>query len=101
ANFQGVRNYVAAIRNSLGTRWGYVAFFTKYPVHHFAYASKPRLVMHYENDGWGPDNIDRVFTSGRRRGCPRRPPTPPYVRFRIRRFSLNVAVVVVPRGGSR
>ena len=23
---------------------------------------------------------------GRRRGCPRRPPTPPYVRFRIRRF---------------
>ena len=25
-------------------------------------------------------------TSGRRRGCPRRPPTPPYMRFRIRRF---------------
>ena len=24
--------------------------------------------------------------SGRRRGYPRRPPTPPYVRFRIRRF---------------
>ena len=25
-------------------------------------------------------------SSGRRRGHPRRPPTPPYVRFRIRRF---------------
>jgi hypothetical protein len=27
--------------------------------------------------------------SGRRRGRPRRPPTPPYVRFRIRRFMLG------------
>jgi hypothetical protein len=61
-NFQGVRDYVASIRTRLGTRWGYVAYFTKYPVNHFAYASKPRLVMHYQNDGWGPDNIDRVFT---------------------------------------
>jgi hypothetical protein len=71
-NFQGVRDYVASIRTKLGTRWGYVAFFTKYPVHHFAYASKPRLVMHYDNDGWGPDNIDRVFTheTGHIFGCP-------------------------------
>jgi hypothetical protein len=71
-NFQGVRDYVASIRNSLGTRWGYVAYFTKYPVNHFAYASKPRLVMHYDNDGWGPDNIDRVFTheTGHIFGCP-------------------------------
>jgi hypothetical protein len=72
SNFQGVRDYVASIRNSLGTRWGYVAYFTKYPVNHFAYASKPRLVMHYDNDGWGPDNIDRVFTheTGHIFGCP-------------------------------
>jgi hypothetical protein len=71
-SFQGVRDYVASIRTSLGTRWGYVAYFTKYPVHHFAYASKPRLVMHYQNDGWGPDNIDRVFTheTGHIFGCP-------------------------------
>ncbi|MBA3316044.1 MAG: hypothetical protein H0T47_22495 [Planctomycetaceae bacterium] len=71
-SFQGVRDYVASIRTSLGTRWGYVAFFTKYPLHHFAYASKPRLVMHYNNDGWGPDNIDRVFTheTGHIFGCP-------------------------------
>jgi hypothetical protein len=71
-NFQGVRNYVASIRTNLGTRWGYVGFFTKYPVHHFAYAAKPRLVMHYQNDGWGPDNIDRVFTheTGHIFGCP-------------------------------
>ena len=71
-NFSGVRNYVASIRTRLGTRWGYVAYFTKYPLNHFAYASKPRLVMAYDNDGWGPDNIDRVFTheTGHIFGCP-------------------------------
>lgn len=71
-NFQGVINYVSAIRQQLDTDWGYVGFFTKYPVHHFAYASKPRLVMHFQNDGWGPDNIDRVFTheAGHLFGCP-------------------------------
>jgi hypothetical protein len=71
-DFNGVRNYVASIRTSLGTRWGYVGYFTKYPLNHFAYASKPRLVMHYNNDGWGPDNIDRVFTheTGHIFGCP-------------------------------
>lgn len=72
ANFGGVVEYVKAIRRNLGTKWGYVAFFTKYPLHHFAYASKPRLVMRYDNDGWGPDNIDRVFTheTGHIFGCP-------------------------------
>ncbi len=71
-NFGGVRDYVKGIRTNLATKWAYVAFFTKYPVHHFAYASKPRLVMHYGNDGWGPDNIDRVFTheTGHIFGCP-------------------------------
>ena len=71
-NFQGVRDYVGSIRTSLGTRWGYAAYFTKYPLNHFAYASKPRLVMNYANDNWGPDNIDRVFTheSGHIFGCP-------------------------------
>lgn len=59
----GVSAYVEKIRTNLGTNWTYCAFFTKYPVGHFAYASigGPRLVMHYDNDGWGPDNIDRVF----------------------------------------
>jgi hypothetical protein len=72
ADFQGVRDYAASIRTSLGTRWGYAAYFTKYPLQHFAYASKPRLVMHYANDGWGVDNIDRVFTheTGHIFGCP-------------------------------
>ena len=59
----GVSAYVEKIRTDLGTTWTYCAFFTKYPLGHFAYASigGPRLVMHYDNDGWGPDNIDRVF----------------------------------------
>lgn len=59
----GVQAYVENLRSTKNTDWAYCAFFTKYPLGHFAYASigGPRLVMHYDNDGWGPDNIDRVF----------------------------------------
>lgn len=70
----GVTAYVEKLRTDLGTNWTYCAFFTKYPLGHFAYASigGPRLVMHYDNDGWGPDNIDRVFAheSGHIFGAP-------------------------------
>ena len=39
---------------------------------HFAYANSLRTVMHYDNDGWGHDNIDRVFAheTGHVFGCP-------------------------------
>lgn len=42
---------------------GMLAFFTKYPTGHFAYAwpNDAFLVMNHANDGWGPDRIDRVF----------------------------------------
>lgn len=58
-----VTAYVNKIRTNMGTTWTYCGLFTKYPIYHFAYASigGPRLVMDYANDGWGPDNIDRVF----------------------------------------
>jgi hypothetical protein len=63
ANWTGVSAYVEDIRARFGTRWTFCVFFTKYPLFHFAYASigGPRVVMDYHNDGWGPDNIDRVF----------------------------------------
>lgn len=63
AGLAGCRAYAEALRTRLGTDWAFVAFFTKYPVDHFGYASigGPRLVMDYANDGWGPANIDRVF----------------------------------------
>ena len=74
ANFGGVTDYVNSNRTRFRTRWTYCGFFVKYPLNHFAYASigGPRLVMDYHNDGWGPDNIDRVFTheSGHIFGCP-------------------------------
>lgn len=63
ASWAGVSQYVESLRTRFHTRWGYCAFFTRYPLFHFAYAGigGPRLVMHYDNDGWGPENIDRVF----------------------------------------
>jgi hypothetical protein len=74
ADWNGVRDYVEDLRSRFGTRWTYCAFFTKYPLTWFAYASigGPRLVMAYDNDGWGPDNIDRVFAheTGHIFGCP-------------------------------
>ncbi len=63
ADWAGVGAYVEDLRTRFGTRWTFCAFFTKYPLGWFAYASigGPRLVMQYANDGWGPENIDRVF----------------------------------------
>jgi hypothetical protein len=59
--WEAVTGYVQHLLTTLATEWAYCVFFTKYPVGHFAYAGSPRLVMQYANDGWGPDNIDRVF----------------------------------------
>ena len=74
ANWSGVTSYVEHLRTSLATQWTYCAYFTKYPLSWFAYVSigGPRLVMAYDNDGWGPDNIDRVFAheTGHIFGCP-------------------------------
>lgn len=57
----GYRAYANALMADQGTRWAYVAFFTKYQLRHFAYAVSEKLVMNYANDNWGPDNIHRVF----------------------------------------
>jgi hypothetical protein len=74
ANFGGVTDYVEHNRSAFGTQWTYCVYFTKYPIDWFAYASigGPRIVMDYNNDGWGPDNIDRVFAheTGHIFGCP-------------------------------
>jgi hypothetical protein len=74
ADWDGVNAYVESLRTEFGTRWTYCAYFTKYPLVHFGYASigGPRLVMDYRNDGWGPDNIDRVFAheTGHIFNCP-------------------------------
>jgi hypothetical protein len=63
AGMGGVDAYVAGLRRQLDAERGYCAFFTKYPLAHFAYAALngSRLVMHFDNDNWGPANIDRVF----------------------------------------
>ena len=57
----GSEQYVGGLRKQKETDWAFAAFFTKYPLHHFAYASDERLVMHYANGNWGPGAIDQVF----------------------------------------
>ena len=72
-NWNGVLDYVNWLRSNYRTNWSYCVFFVKgYPLWHFAYAGRPRVVMDYANDGWGPDNIDRVFAheTGHIFGCP-------------------------------
>ena len=41
----------------------YIGFFSKYRQKHFAYAyfGGGPMYMQYSNDGWGPDQLDRVF----------------------------------------
>ncbi len=61
ANRQGSIDYARALQHSKRTNWAYVAYFTKYPLRHFAYAVSEKTVMHYDNDGWGTNSINRVF----------------------------------------
>ncbi len=61
SGYAGCVQYAEALRLQRKTDWSYVAFFTKYPQHHFAYAGGVRLCMQYSNDGWGPDQIHKVF----------------------------------------
>ncbi|MGH1540551.1 MAG: hemopexin repeat-containing protein [Arenicella sp.] len=53
----GYKDYVARLRNDLGTESGIVAFITKYPVGWFAYAGTPRIIMAWSDY----DSFDRVF----------------------------------------
>src|SRR5262245_39159902 len=61
--WSSVGTFIEDLRQKYGTRWTYCAFITKYPLGWFAYAyiGGPYLVMNYYNDGWGVENIDRVY----------------------------------------
>lgn len=61
ASRAGSLDYVADLRARRGTDWAYVAYFTKYPLHHFAYAVTEKVCMEFANDNWGPSLINRVF----------------------------------------
>jgi hypothetical protein len=61
ANRNGSIEYVQNLRSSKNTDWAYVGYFTKYPLWWFAYAIAEKVCMEYSNDGWGPDQINRVF----------------------------------------
>ena len=74
AGVEGVRSYIEDLRRRFATRWTYCVFFARYPLNHFAYVRGERthVVMDYDNDGYGPDNIDAVFAheTGHIFGCP-------------------------------
>ncbi len=50
-------------KDKVGAVGSYLAFFSKYRQSHFAYAyfGGGPIYMQYSNDGWGSDQIDRVF----------------------------------------
>lgn len=62
-SWSSIQTYAQDLRQKFGTRWAYCAFITKYPLGWFAYAyiGGPYLVINYYNDGWGVDNLDRVY----------------------------------------
>jgi hypothetical protein len=68
----GVDAYIASLKAKKSADAAYCAFFVHYPLNHFAYCTGPYLVMQYENDDWGPRNLDRVFAheSGHVFGAP-------------------------------
>lgn len=63
----GLYRYLNELRttgvNGIKADWAYIAYFIKYPAHHFAFAQNggPRLVIQYSNGSWGPDQIHLVF----------------------------------------
>ena len=61
---QAGRNQVAQyVKNHVSADGAFIGFFSKYRQRHFAYAyfGGGPLYMQYSNDGWGSDQIDRVF----------------------------------------
>lgn len=69
--FTQVRDYVNDLRNNTGTNWAFAIFvvdssndsdgkFADGQYFAYAYLGGPFLVMTYDNDGWGIDNMDRV-----------------------------------------
>ncbi len=63
AGYDGWNAYVDKIIANKETQWGYVAFFTKYNLYHYAYSRYEfrRLVINYGNDGWGPKELRWTF----------------------------------------
>ena len=52
-----------AVKSNASADGAYLALFSKYRQRHFAYAYNRGgpIYMKYSNDGWGPEQIDRVF----------------------------------------
>jgi len=60
ASWDGLEQFVRARRTALGTDWTLAIFITRFPLWHFAYAFKPRIVMNYDLDSWGIEDMDRI-----------------------------------------
>ena len=59
----GKDNFAQFLKDTAGADGAFLGFFSKYRQSHFAYAyfGGGPLYMQYSNDGWGSDQIDRVF----------------------------------------
>ena len=59
-DWDGLEKFARDRQAALGTAWTFAIFVTRFPLWHFAYAFKPRVVMNYDLDGWGIDDMDRI-----------------------------------------
>eukprot|EP01132_Coremiostelium_polycephalum_P004657 gene4657-5819_t len=57
----GVYDLLVAALDGTNSKYGAVAFFTKYPCEHFAYQIWNRLIINYDNNGWGSDKLFQTF----------------------------------------
>lgn len=58
---EGWRAYASDIRDARSARWSYVAFFTRYDLHHHAYTDDDKVVMSTESTSSDPDWLCKVF----------------------------------------
>lgn len=61
AGSAGYAQLARDVRDRNQAQWGFVLFITRYRLHHFAYSSQERVVQHYDNDGWGSLQLNRVI----------------------------------------
>ncbi|MDX2032561.1 MAG: hypothetical protein SF339_17940 [Blastocatellia bacterium] len=57
---QGMNDYIDALRNQFSAEWAYAIYVTKYPKSWYAYHWGNHLVLDFQADVWGIDNLNLI-----------------------------------------